>query len=304
MVNQLTAYSRYLPVEPDAVRWGIHVVDCGYSIIPAGSPYPPLRHPDNYMFTWEQGRILSEYQLVYITRGEGVFESKTTGQIEISAGEVFILFPSEWHRYRPQEQTGWDENWIGFDGEYARQIMERFFTRSKPLFKVGYDEELVKLVRSIPEAIQTASSGFQQVLAARVAEVLARVRASDLQQTTRGSGADRKISQARCFLLEHSNEEIDFKQLAITIGMSYTRFRAVFKTHTGFSPLQYQLNIRINKAKAILSETYLTVGEIADQLGFSSVYYFSRLFRNKTGLSPTAYRASGGRRTYTVNSIQ
>lgn len=294
-MDHLTAFSRYLPVEADAVGWGIHIVDCGYSVIPAGSEYPPVRHPDSYMFTWEQGRILSEYQLVYITRGGGIFESKTAGGTKISSGSVFFLFPGEWHRYRPLDKTGWDENWIGFNGEYTARIMETFFSRGKPVYNVGYDEELIKLIRSIPEAIQTASPGFQQVLAARVTEVLARIRASELRHTVKGSEIDGKVNKARCLLLEHSNEEVDLKQLAAAIGMSYTRFRSAFKEYTGFSPLQYQLNIRINKAKAILSESDLTVGEIADQLGFSSVYYFSRLFRNKTGLSPTGYRETGRR---------
>jgi len=291
MSPQLVAYARYMPIEHDALEWGVHVIDAGFSEIPANTPYPPARHPDTYMFTWQRGRVLQEYQIVYITAGRGIFESGTAGGLPISAGQAFALFPGVWHRYRPLKKTGWDENWIGFDGEHARRIMNRFFSPETPVLNVGHDEELLRVIRSVAELMQTSPPGYQQMMAAQAIQVLARARSLEMGMRDADGEIAAKMREAKCLLIEHAEGDPDLKQVASMLGMSYTRFRTVFKEQTGFSPHQYRLEVKINKAKAMLKQTPLTVTEIADRLGFSSVYYFSRLFKSKTGQSPCRYRS-------------
>ena len=110
MLQRLENYFRYIPVRQRDVQWGLYVTGAGCtSILPGESPYPPKIHPELYDFRWESGRTLPEYQLIYIAGGEGVFESAPTGEQNVAAGTVILLFPGVWHRYRPQPKTGWDE---------------------------------------------------------------------------------------------------------------------------------------------------------------------------------------------------
>lgn len=286
------ACSRYLPVEPDALDWGIHVLDCGYTDIPPHTRYPPGRHPSAYMFTWKRGRVLPEFQVVYLSAGGGAFESRSGGRRAVAAGDAFLLFPGEWHRYRPDPATGWHEHWIGFDGEYARRLMNRFFSPARPVVRVGSDQQLLELTRSIADQMRSPQPGFKHVAAARTVEVLAVIRAAAQGSGGAFSRIEDTMHRARRYLLSRADGTIDLQQLAARLGMSYSRFRSQFKEHTGMPPRQYHLQIRINKAQRLLIESDLTVSEIAAQLGFSSVYYFSRLFRKKTGTSPTAFRNS------------
>ena len=290
MPKHRTAYSRYLPVEPDARDWGMHVMDCGFNEVPAGATYPVGKHPDGYMFTWEKGRILREYQLVYVSRGRGAFESESGGQARIEAGTVWMLFPGEWHRYRPLKRKGWDESWIGFDGSYARELVTRFFPVTKPVLHVGHSEELLGCMRSVVDLMESATPGYQQIMAAKTVEALARVRALSRQSSVIVRRLEQRLRTARLHLLQHSDEDVDLETLARRSGMSYSRFRSAFKKSTGSSPRQYHLEIRINKARNLLNQTDLLIEEIADRSGFSSVYYFSRCFKARTGLSPSAYR--------------
>jgi AraC-like DNA-binding protein len=90
--------------------------------------------------------------------------------------------------------------------------------------------------------------------------------------------------------LEQSNEGVDFDQLARNLGLSLSGFRKQFRKITGLPPGQYLQQIKINKACELLRQTVLSVGEISVRLGFESIYYFSRIFKHKTGLAPSDYR--------------
>ena len=291
-----TDYIRYLPVEPVARDWGFYVVNGGFLETPAGVPYPPGRHPESYMFRWEDGRTLQEYQLGYLTRGRGVFESHAAGRLRLGAGDVFLTFPGEWHRYRPLRTTGWDESWIGFDGEYARRLMDRFFSPEKPVLRVGYSEELLECIQKICDLMETPTVGHRPIMAAKAIEALARVRALTIVSDPGDRHLAESLERARLHLLKHSDESVDLTSLARQLGLSYSRFRRAFRVHTGSSPRQYQLQIRINRAKALLRDTDRSVAEIAEQVGFSAAYYFSRLFSQWTGCSPLKYRCGGASR--------
>jgi transcriptional regulator GlxA family with amidase domain len=72
--------------------------------------------------------------------------------------------------------------------------------------------------------------------------------------------------------------------------MGYSKFRKVFKQVTGLSPNQYYLNLRLNKAKALLVNTDLSIVEISNLTGFENLFYFSNYFKKKNGVSPILYR--------------
>jgi AraC-like DNA-binding protein len=74
------------------------------------------------------------------------------------------------------------------------------------------------------------------------------------------------------------------------MSISYSAFRQNFKKITGLPPNQYQIQIRLNKAKSLLHNTTLSIDQIAHACGFDSIHYFSRLFKSKLGLSPLAFR--------------
>lgn len=290
MVDLNKSWFRYLPVTPDARRWGLYVLDAGYTLIPSGMPYPPQKHPEDHLFSWENGRTLDSFTLVYITRGKGIFESSMGGVIEINEGDLFILFPNEWHRYRPDPAVGWDEYWVEFDGDQARRIMNHpGFSKRQPVVCLGCDEKMLSLFMEIIENIERESSEFEHIIAAQTSHIVARLLAS-IRRTDPNPARAELVRRACCIILEQSNQCIDFNQLARQLGLSLSGFRKQFRKVTGVPPGQYQQQIRINKACELLRQTVLPIGEIATRLGFESIFYFSRIFKHKTGLSPSDYR--------------
>ena len=80
-------------------------------------------------------------------------------------------------------------------------------------------------------------------------------------------------------------------ELAKQLGISEVYLRKQFQTHYRVTPKQYILDVRIRKAKQLLSDTPFTITAIAEECGFSSVYHFCRSFRCRTGKTPTQYAA-------------
>lgn len=89
---------------------------------------------------------------------------------------------------------------------------------------------------------------------------------------------------------EHYNEHLTLEGLAKHFFVSKATLNYSFKNYTSCSPMEYLLNIRINKSKTLLTESALTINEIANNCGFSSPNYFGLIFKNKEGISPVNFR--------------
>jgi transcriptional regulator GlxA family with amidase domain len=92
------------------------------------------------------------------------------------------------------------------------------------------------------------------------------------------------------YFRENLNSNVNIEELAGDLNVGYSYFRQMFRKYTGISPTQYHLSLRIQKAKDLLVSTNQSFKEIAIDLGFESYFYFSRIFKDKTGQSPLEFR--------------
>ncbi len=115
-----------------------------------------------------------------------------------------------------------------------------------------------------------------------------------LSQATRDSVAENRVVAAVTAYINQHFCDPDLSNAAIcqATGFSEAYFRRQFQTLYKSTPKQYIRELRLAKARQLLSETHLGIQEIAEQCGYASVYDFSRAFRAAQGLSATAYRAS------------
>jgi AraC-like DNA-binding protein len=274
--------------QPD---WGINVLDVGHYIHPTHAIYPDSKHPEGYFFEWEKGRVLSEYQLVYIASGTGTFEAEKLGRVDIQPGTLFFLYPGVWHRFKPDADTGWTEYWVGFEGSYAKHLMKQdCFNPERPLIQMGFNAEFISIFIQLMDTIKFGGPGSNQLAACLTIQLLGLVYASALLKVESNSRKTQLINNIKYSIHENLNTNISPEELAAKHNVSYAWFRKAFKEITGQSPGQYQLNLKIQKAGKMLKETDLSVAEVAFQNGFESEYYFSRLFKSKMLLSPSKYR--------------
>lgn len=283
-------FFRYLPIGEREIQWDLYITGTGSSGVPPGGRYPRSVHPDLYQFVADRGRVLPEYQILYITRGEGVFESEPSGKREVKAGNVLLLFPGVWHRYRPSRRTGWDEYWVSYNGDYARRLAERgFISPQAPLLNTGLDDAILNPYLSLLDRVRREPPGYQQLIAANTMEILAAALAA-VQTSRTGDRVTAAIREAKIILTQRTEEVVDMERLAASLHMSYAHFRRLFKQQTGLSPYQYHLQLRIHRAREMLHGTTLSVRQVAARLNFQTSYHFSKIFKKKTGMSPSQWR--------------
>lgn len=95
------------------------------------------------------------------------------------------------------------------------------------------------------------------------------------------------------YLREHYSEEITVQQVADMCGFSGSHFMKLFRELTGTSFVQYVKHLRLDAAARQLRETGRRIGEIAEEVGFSNLSYFTRAFEEKYHVTPSAYRQNG-----------
>ena len=288
----MDAFFKYVNPGQEDKDWGLFLNCAGKAIINPSVVYPPTDHPSGYYFTYEIGRILNEYQINYITEGEGVYENNS-GKYPIQPGSLLITKPGEWHRYRPKKSTGWIEHYIGFTGYIAHQVFGRpWFTQKNAVVQIGNREEIIDTYYKIFDYITEEKPGYQQVAAGMIMKLLGFIVSMDKQKDFSGKRVE-KIIQDACFMIrENVESEFDFQSFAEESKIGYSYFRKMFKKYTGVPPVQYHLDLKILRAKEMLLYTDKSIKEISYDLGFQSIYYFSRIVKNKLGISPSEIRKS------------
>lgn len=289
--HPLNANIRYIPLHLQDENWSLMVKTAGFQSIPGNSIYPTLGHPVEYKFNFHSGRILDEFQMIYITRGSGTFESASCKNVAISEGTVFFLFPGELHRYKPEQSTGWDSYWVGFKGKFAENLVANgYLSVSKPIVRIGYHEEIVSLFQRILEAGNEERCGYQQYLSGIVIHLLGYVYFRMKDSHYEDKAIVQQIDKARVIIRERINTNMLPEAIAMELNMTYSWFRRLFKQYTGLAPAQYITRLRIQRAKELLATTTKSVKQIAVDMNYESVDYFSTQFRKHTSMTPTQFR--------------
>lgn len=284
--------SKYLLANDRDSLWGLTVSTVGYEDIKPFDPYPTKGHADGYYFTIERGRTLNEYQLLYNPEGEGFFESSHCPKTQLKAGDMILLFPGEWHNYHPKEDAGWKSYWIGFKGKNMDdRVKAGFLTPEKPIYHVGYSSLIESLYKSAYEAAVEEAAYAQQVMAGLVNHLIGLMYSLERNiELNKNSAQVDMVNKARFRIREALESELSIQQIAEELSVSYSNFRKLFKEYTGLSPATYQQELRLLRAKELLSTTNLSIKEIAYRLNFESPDYFSAKFKAKMGCKPSDIR--------------
>ncbi len=291
MLNSKNQNLNYVVANQLDQLWGLFATTIGYQSFKSNLNYPPKQHPTSYWFNPKNGRVLQEYQLLYITSGEGIFESANCKSTKIVAGDIIFLFPGEWHSYQPSKNKGWDEYWIGFKGDFINKLFQNnFINKKNPIINIGFNEQIITLFIQGIEIASFQKTAYQHLLAGITSHLIATICYIEKNNAFRDKEVVILIEKARLMMRANAEKNITPKEIATSLNISYSWFRRIFKQYTGFSPAQYQMEIKIQHSKDLLNSSTMSIKEISFALNFLSASYFVTFFKSKTGMSPSDYR--------------
>lgn len=279
----------YLTHSLEDENWQMFCTDAGWSRTPPGGVYPPRLedHPAGFRPV-SVGRRINEYQMVYIVEGRGHLEMGEVGYA-IEPGSLFLLFPDIPHAYRPDPATGWTENWVGITGPHMDALLAGgIISPSRPVYHPGYQHAMAEGFQYIFRQVKQQAPLFQFRICAEVLKLLAETLSVE-RLSVQESKAQDIVDRAKTWIESHLQQVFDLDNLAGELSLSVTAVNDVFKGFTGMTPYQYGIHVKINRAKEILAGGENSVKEIAWQVGFDDQFYFSRLFKKKTGYSPSQW---------------
>jgi len=227
-------------------------------------------------------RVLGRYALVYVLEGRGRFADAGGSVQAVEAGDLLLLFPELAHRYGPGDTGTWAEMHILFEG---------------PAFDLaragGALDSVQPVCRLEPvghwqNRLEEAARAEGMVAVTKLLAILVEAAAM------RGSGTDLArlpwLEAARRLLETDLNRDLSASEVATKLGLSYETFRKAFEQQTGVSPARYRAEKRMDAARALLLHTPMTGRQIADSLGYPDEFYFSRRFKQVSGVSPREFR--------------
>ncbi|GAO29466.1 AraC family transcriptional regulator [Geofilum rubicundum] len=231
-----------------------------------------------------------EFILIYCVDGRGIIEVPTK-QMALYPNSFCIIPPGTPHKYQTSVTDPWSIYWLHFKGGMAAAFFERFSHDGEAVLSdVLFDQKRLELFEGILDVLE---AGFARHHLEYVSLNLWQLLSSFLYQTLFGGGGvaqDDPVSLAVEWMKRDLGIELSVTELAARVNCSPSHFYALFKKQMGYSPLKYFNQLRIQKSCHLLSFSDLTVKEISAQTGFDDPFYFSRLFKNVMGLSPTQYR--------------
>lgn len=274
--------------------WGIVVDNVGSADIPSGyDSYPPAGHPENYCFAQDNGRILDNYQFIYISRGQGTCFFQSGKKTLLLPGTMLIIPPYTWHSYAPDIKTGWHEHWIGLRGlDVDNWFHNGCLDITRRVFLIGVCEDVLSYYRRAQEIAMEEKAGYQQVLAGLANAILSLA----LYHGTSGCDVKNKdwllIRNAHELMRDNYLDGITPREVARRLQLEYGAFQKMFREYTNVSFKHYIMELKLQTARSLLMNTDWSIAKIAEYLRYKSAVYFSSLFKFYMGVPPSVYRTA------------
>lgn len=235
---------------------------------------------------------IEQYVFIYCTEGTGWY--RLDGQkYNVKANQYFILPAHEPHAYGADEQDPWTIYWVHFSGSLApafcapqtfRPTEIKPGVHSRIHYRTELFEEIFRILKMgySLENLSYASSVFHHYLGS--------LRYLQQYRDAHQHDDSDPVNAAIHYMKENMGKKITLHDLADYTGYSASHFSTMFLQRTGYAPLNYFNQIKIQKACQLLDFTDMKINQVCYKIGIEDAYYFSRLFRQVMGVSPRAYR--------------
>ena len=251
------------------------IYTCGYENCAPGHSYGPI--------------LRNGYLIHYVLHGMGIYKARGN-LFRLKEGDAFLICPGELIYYEADAHTPWSYTWIGMQGIKIKGYLERTTLPEKLVVHYGKDEQLARCHEKMAEADRLAQNRdlmMNSILYEYLFLLTSKFPGNAYaEQEKKGGHAEAALQ----YIEEHYCDPITVGEIAAHLGINRSYLHRVFKSLTGVSIQSYLLDYRIRQACILLRSTDLSVRVIAHSVSFIDPLYFSRIFRQKVGISPSQFR--------------
>ena len=232
-----------------------------------------------------------EHVFIFCLAGEGrVHLGRST--YHLGCGHGIVLPPHQAHRYAADAKAPWTIFWFHFIGRRARDYVEALGVRAnRPHF---WMQDVDVIAEAFEDCYRHVLGGYTDAelfaLTTSFARLLGLCRTLQRSSNVRRRHTEDRVFRTLRFMRENLNRPVTLAELAHEASLSVSHFGAMFRQQMRCSPVEFHIRLKMQRACELLLTTPLAAGEIAGILGYEDPLYFSRLFRQKIGIPPRAYR--------------
>lgn len=265
-----------------------------------------FEHAKNYVFEGERHDF---WELVYVDKGRLEVIAENNGY-ELQQGQMIFHKPNEFHNLYANGRIAPNIVIITF----VCQSPAMAFFKDKIAYATAHQRDLLAQIikegrqafhRSTPHTVQMsrrsdAAFGSEQLIQLSLEMLLLDMIREDapIDQRSRASSSIKHrsdcdlVARVTHYMEEHLCDSLSFSTICQYSAQSATNLKTIFKSVTGQGVMEYYRTLKIEQAKTMLREGSGNITQIADKLGYSSVHYFSRHFKQATGMTPREYTLS------------
>ncbi len=259
----------------------LHITDIGY--------YPKAY----FHYRKRSKKEANQYILIYCIEGYGWFEIDGPRQ-KVSPNNFFILPKGKAHSYGSNHNSPWTIYWIHFDGEKA-DFFSIGFNKPTPITPEK-DSRIKERLYLFEEMYSTLKNGYSRSnIEYSICSLIHFLGSLKFLATYRESlssiQSERNfIDDVVHFMQENIHRRLTLKDFANYCKLSTSHFSTLFQLKTGYSPMNYFSQLKIQDACHYLDFSDMKINQICTMMGFEDPLYFSRVFTKIMGISPSEYR--------------
>ncbi len=228
------------------------------------------------------------YSVVWCLRGQGRFHDHHGRVHRLQPGDLFHRHTDREHGNELDPHGQWVEAFIGFGAPLGLALAAMSLVDpEQPVAHPGLDLELLRRLLTERDALAEAADQDLPRVVARLLglhqDLVVRARHQEVA-TPHDTGLDRACRRLA------DEPRVSLRALARDCGLSYERFRKLFRARLGVSPHDYRIRRRLDRARAMLLERERSIQGIATALGYANPFQFSTQFKRLVGVSPATYR--------------